>query len=270
MNILKYITLILIIGLSTWKSTHAGGPWAEGKGKGFVELSFLSPIRSSAQDLTFQLYSEIGVTEKITLKAVLPFKSVGSPDNINTMKFDKGNLFGISNIVIGAKYQILKKKVVLSAGFDAELKTVKSNDELGLRTGFEKYTFRPIVSVGFGMDKFYTYAELKPGFSTSNHGHELNAVAELGGEVSKDIWLAAYFEYRGVIKEGSFNSFDPEAYANTGFFRDGLRFFTAGAKFSAKLYKDFGVSLGMFYGTSVSQSGAGGLFSLKGGFFYDW
>jgi hypothetical protein len=208
--------------------------------------------------------------EKLTLKVVLPMKYVGSPDNLDATMFRKGKVFGMGNAILGLKYEFFKKKVVLSAGLETELRTVSALDEFGLRTGFEKFTFRPVFSTGWGTDKVYAYGELKPGFSTNHFGHDINFVSEIGGRVDEKVWLAAYFEIKGVFKNGSFNDSDAPAYAATGYYRDQQNYLSFGAKFAAYLHKGFGLNTGIFYGRGVNQPDGGGSASVKVGLFYDW
>jgi hypothetical protein len=248
----------------------AGGPWAEGKGKGYVEASSLFAVATTTMDHTYQIYAEVGVTEKFTLKTILPFKYISTPDDIDMMQFEPGKLFGVSNFVLGGKYEVYKKKVVMSAGLDVEMKTVKSNDALGLRTGYEKFTIRPIYSVGFGMEKVYTYSEFRPGFSTNGYGHDINLIAEVGGKVDENVWIAGYLEYKGVFKNGNFNDTDEIAYSATGYFRDEQNFFTAGVKLAAYLHKGFGLNGAVFYGRGVTTAGGGSSIAVKAGVFYDW
>lgn len=248
----------------------AGGPWAEGKGKGYAELSALFNITKDNKDHIYQLYSEVGVTDKLTAKLILPFRLLSSPSSFDPNVVTIGQVFGISNPTIGLKYEFFKEKVVLSAGMDVEFGLIKTFDEGGLRTGFERYTFKPVFAVGWGIEKLYTYAEVIPGFSTNGFGHEMGFVAELGGKIDEQIWLAAYFQIRGVFKNGDYNLTDGPTYMLTGYFRDRQNFYSVGVKFSAILFKGFGLNLGGFYGSSVSQTGGTGLFSFKAGLFYDW
>ncbi len=246
----------------------AGGPWAEGKKKGYVEASSLFTIGSTVTDHTHQIYAEIGVLEKLSLKTIIPFKYISTPEDLGP-DFIQGSLFGISNVLLGAKYEVFKKKAVMSVGLDVSFQTIKENDQLGMRSGFKKFTFIPIYSIGFGMEKFYTYAEIKPGFSTNGFGHEFGLVYELGGKVDENIWLGLYSELKVVYDNGSFNDTDVSTYQSLGSFIDGSDFFTVGGKFSAILVAGFGVNAAVFYGTSVSGSG-GGAASVKVGLFYDW
>ncbi|MEZ5003807.1 MAG: hypothetical protein R2730_12315 [Chitinophagales bacterium] len=261
---------LLIVLMTGFLSAKAGGPWAEGQGKGYVETSALFAVATNTKDHTYQLYAEIGWLEKLTFKAIVPLKNISTPDDLDPQMFEQGSLLGIGNITLGLKYEVMKKKAVMSVGFDTELKTLRSNNALGLRTGYQKYTFRPIYSVGFGIEKLYTYGELKPGFSTNGFGHDVNIVAEVGGKVDENIWLAGYFEMKGVFKNGDFNNNDPVVFASTGFYRDRQNFFTAGIKIAATLVKGFGMNGAVFYGTNVTQSEGGGSIAVKAGIYYDW
>ncbi|MEZ5008224.1 MAG: hypothetical protein R2728_05900 [Chitinophagales bacterium] len=262
--------ILLLAFVLGFLPVKAGGPWAEGKGKGYVETSALFAVATTTKDHTYQLYAEVGLLEKLTFKAIIPLKYISTPNDLDPNRFEQGTLFGISNVTLGLKYEVFKKKAVMSVGFDTELKTLNSDAALGLRTGYQKYTFRPIYSVGYGVEKLYTYGEIKPGFSTNGFGHDINVIAEIGGKVDENIWIAGYFEIRGVFKNGDFNTLDAETFLNTGFYRDRQNFFTAGAKIAATLVKGFGINGAVFYGTNVTQSNGGGLISVKAGIYYDW
>ena len=265
---LRYSILTCLILIPTLLS--AGGPWAEGKGKGFVETGALFNIGTENLDHTYQIYSEFGLIEKLTFKFVLPLKNISSPENIDVSQVQKGQLFGVGNVILGLKYEFFKKKIVLSAGLDTELRTISAFDDFGLRTGYEKYTFRPNFSVGWGIDNVYAYGEIRPGFSTNSYGHDINFVSEIGGKVDENVWLAAYFEIKGVFNNGNFNDNDAEAYQLTGYFQDRQNFYSLGVKFSAILYQGFGLNAGLFYGKGVNQPDGGGAVAIKVGLFYDW
>lgn len=263
-------TFLLIILVLTTTNIFAGGPWAEGKGKGYVETSALFAVATTTQDHTYQIYAEVGVTEKFTLKLIVPFKYISSPNDIDVTRFEKGKLFGIGNMVIGGKYEFYKKKFLMSAGLDLELGIIKKDDELGLRTGYEKYTIRPVYSIGYGIEKLYTYGEIKPGFSTNGFGHDINLIAEVGGKVDDNVWLAGYFEFKGVFKNGDFNDNELPSYSATGFYRDQQNFLTIGVKLAAYLYNGFGLNGAAFYGKGVTTAGGGSSIAVKAGIFYDW
>ncbi len=254
---------------------NAGGPWSEGQWKGFTEVSALFSIATTTTDNTYQVYSELGLTDNLTMKFILPLKQIKSPSNLDpTLGVPKSSLFGPGNIVLGAKYKVYDDLFLLSLGADVEFPGVKRTDVAGLRTGYDKYSFRPVVSIGKGFNNSYAYAELKPGFNTNNYSHEMGAVAEFGGKVEDILWLAGYMEYRGTFGDRGFNETDEDAYISTGFFRDQQRFLTLGLKVSVEVTDEFGISGGAFYGVSlnngVTASTGGSVVSAKVGLYYNW
>ena len=254
---------------------RAGGPWSEGQWKGFAEVSSLFSIATTTTDNTYQLYSELGLSDEFTVKFIFPLKQIKSPSDMEeNTGIPQGSLFGPGNIVFGMKYKVYEDLFLLSLGADLEFPGAKRKDDVGLRSGFDKYSLRPIVSIGKGFDKSYAHAEFKPAFNTNNYSHEMGVVAEVGGQLEEILWLAGYIEYRGTIGNRGFNETDEEAYSFTGFFRDQQRFLTLGLKISVDITQGFGISGGAFYGigfqNGTNAPNGGSVVSAKAGLYYNW
>ncbi len=272
MKVFGCITLLLFS-----LNTFAGGPWAEGKFKGYAEISGSFTLLTTTRDNTYQTYLEFGLTDKITFKGILPFKYVKSQEDIDDFSGDllsSTSLWGIGNILVGLKYQLPIEKIPFSIGFDTELGTLKTENNQGLRTAYNTYTFIPNISLGMGWDNKYAFVELRPGFRINNFSHYISIVGEFGGKLKDMIWVSLYAELRNSFKNGSFNDIedlslgDDSPFNLTGFYRDRQGWFNFGPKLAIELKKGFGINAAALY--SLGMANGGEAVSVKAGVYYDW
>lgn len=228
----------------------AGGPWAQEKGHGYSELSLTSGFSSWVVDLTIQGYAEVGFGNKLTGKLIVPVKFVSTkldrdnefvPASIGT-----ASLWGPGNIVAGLAYELYKKKVVLAAKIDIWGQTIISDDTHGLRTGYDRWSFRPTFAIGQGYSKFYWYIDIYTDLATNGYSHGLGAIAELGYVKQNNFSASLYIQYVQSFNNGSFNESQAAAYQLTGFFVDDEYYVNIGAKLSKTIKHGWGISGGLF------------------------
>ena len=245
----------------------AGGPWASPELGGYFEFGGTFTL-STLTDNTYQLYSEFGLSKQLSAKAVLPFRQISSPNDIKSISNETvefGRLNGIGNITLGLKYQV-PASIPLSIGLDLSLNTLLENRNLGLRTGYDAYTIRPIFSTGNSSAKNYYYIEIMPGFTTNNYSSDLTLNLEYGGEFAENIYLSLYGQARLAFEDGNFNDADAEAFKLTGFYVDRQRYYIVGPKFAIGLASKWGLSLAFFYINGANQMGT--VYSAKLGLYY--
>ncbi len=152
---LRCLFVLLLLGFASVQ-VGRGQAWVQPKGHAYVKLS-LSDATASEQyrfdgeripyadnvegeaffDESFYLYSEIGLTDNLTLVAILPYKSI----RVRDAAFDY-ETEGLGSVMIGLRTGI--KKLV---GLTAEQHTLAANFMLTLPTGYTR-NFTPSVGPG--------------------------------------------------------------------------------------------------------------------------
>lgn len=261
----KPFVFIVVVSLF-YSLCMAGGPWAEGSKKGFFEASAgFSLGNSSYIDNNYQIYTEVGIGNRINVKLILPFRTVGITDQLDTL--DAKRLTGISNIVLGANYQLLKSKP-LSIGLDVELKTINKNDIFGLRTGSPRYSFLPNVSFGHAFDKGYLITKYSFGVLTDDFSLTQAFQFEIGYTGKKNLLVALYANYFYSFNNGDFAEVDLPVYNRTGFGIDNQRYLTIGPKLLYEIDNGLGISTSLLF--TLGQAGSGDVIAPKIGIYYDW
>jgi hypothetical protein len=187
------------------------------------------------RDKTVQLYGEYGMTDKFTLTFSVPFKILQSGDlNPGFEKLDaeipqprKVNALG--NIQLSTKYKLLDKKWVAAGQFRLELPAdVSAGNESGLYTGYDAWSFSPIISVGRGWTKFYGFYWLSAIFRTNNYSDYFNSGIEGGWKPLKNGWIIGYAELLHSFQNGSRALPPPEK--QFGLYSNNLEYFSYGLK----------------------------------------
>jgi hypothetical protein len=224
----RIVTLTLLI-LTMAQAVTAGGPWPRKKNSGYAQLGFtyigynsffndegkVTPMRRPVTDFTTQVFFEYGLTDKLTLTANLPFKYVATSDKISSADstyfkdtIPNGNLFGLSNVMLGLKYNIIKKKVLFSVGFNTEANVARYDSLTTLRTGPSAWVFHPYLSVGtsFYSGKLYTLLDAGYRVRLNNYSDEADFNFELGYSWNYKTYLILAVSGRVSVKEGSYNN----------------------------------------------------------------
>jgi hypothetical protein len=190
------IALSLILG---FVSADAQQAWTKEKGKyfalgGFSYLGYnqlfgddraeLVPLDRSVTDLSFNLYSEYGLTDYLTATVQLPFKF--SVTNLeSTSSIDAGSKFGLSNINASLTGRLYKKGgFVVSTKLRAALPTGSFDAVTGIRTGFDATTIAPTLLLGSGTQHFFTSAEFGREFRNNGYADR----TQFGWQIGK--WFA--------------------------------------------------------------------------------
>ncbi len=266
---LKFIYLSILLTINIFFSDlYAGGPWVSPKLGGYFEVGGSFTSASTVTDNTYQLYSEFGITKRLSFKGVIPFKQISSPEDVeetsnNAVEF--GKLTGLNNIILGLRYQ-LSQRLPIAVGFDFSLNTFRIKANQGLRTGYESFTLRPVFAIGGSTNTSYYYAQFMPGFSTNNYSADFTFVLEYGGKISPKSYLALYFQGRIPFSNGNFNDTDASAFEFTGFYIDRQNYYVVGPKLSIGLGKNWGISSALFLVIGRPQDG--NVISTKIGLYY--
>jgi len=276
--------LLFFCFLLAGSTLYAGGPWAPGKFHGFGQLSYTfirynellafqgeNPVlRRYARDFTVQAYAEVGITDKITLTAALPFKILSTEDEIIPTTYlpdtlPAGRLNGFSNIALAGKYTFTQDKVAVSAQVRVETRNFRVDYSTGLRTGYENWTFIPTIAVGKGWNKGYLFTDSGVAIRTHNYSHEVRALVEGGYQPVKDLWFSLNVDLRHVIVN---RDFDDGSVEHTALYINNAEYNAWGVKASYQFANKIGLNFG-FYG-ALGGARAAAFPSINSGLFYTW
>jgi len=245
------------------QSASAGGPWPRKKNSGYAQLGFtyvgyskffnhegqLTDLRRPVTDFTSQLYLDFGLTDRLTMTANLPFKYVSTGDRISSSDttyfqdtIQSGNLFGLSNVMLGLKYNIIKGKDVLSAGLNFEVNTSKYDSLSTLRTGPSTFVIHPYLSIGSSIAKFYIQIDAGYRIRLKNYSDELDFNFELGYSWNQKTYFIANVAGRSSIGEGNKDNNVTVDHPNgrdlhTSLYPNNQQFLGYGLKFIQKIKK---------------------------------
>jgi len=281
------ISLLLLLIASQF--IIAQGPWAKGKGHGYGQLLFnviptydqlfdtsadgnMRQTERKLSDFTIAPYIEFGVSDKLTFGGSIPFNMVSSgeasDENVIPI-YPEDNLASFGNINVFGKYTFIDKKWKVAFISDFSLPTSTRNEESGLSTGVDAFTFQPKLSLGSSEGKFYYYGYFGYGLRSNDYHDFLHFGVEAGYKATEKVTIMLHLNRLHNLGNGNSNV-DTPANLATGFYTSTQEYGAFLLKvFAEKLYKDLGGFLslggGGFGGNSVAVSPA-----ISLGVFYKW
>ena len=269
-NIAKIVLLLIPF------SVLSQGPWTQEKGKSYTQLSFTSipnydalfgsPDYSnygSYTDNTLQVYAEYGLTNTTTLIVSLPLKMISIDSFYNprivcvtdcSQDFKNTSL---GNIELGIKHQFYKKDWVVSGQVSIEANTGAYESVSGIRTGYNAWTFTPLLLAGKSFGNTYLQTFFGTNIRTNGYSSNLKIGGEYGGKIIKNIWLIGFIDIVKSFKNG--NVFIPDNNVLTGLYVNDQEYGSFGAKMIGEFTDRFGVTAGFggaFFGNNVAKQAA--------------
>ncbi len=257
-------------------SSFAGGPWAIGKKKGFLQAGFTSlkydraynsegksnSIGTEITDNTFQIYSEYGISEKLTLKTILPFKLLE-----NSLVSE--NLNGLGNWIIGGKYLLVDKKLKFSGGVDISLPTAQEDVLSGLRTGYDALGITPYFSLGSGKQNLYGFVEGGVNLNSNEYSSNFVANLEVGYAPVKNLWIAGFSDVRQSFENGDFQNTDNLTFTVSNLYVNDQSYAVGGFKIAYAHKDKFGVNFSRVFVIASAENVAASL-PFNAGVFLKW
>lgn len=211
---IKQTSVIVIAILSFSTFMHAQSPWTKEKGKAYIQLGASGVFYNQAQidgkkvdlandysDVTTQLYTEYGFTDKLEGQLILPYKFVSSESIIGNATAD---LSGLGNITLGLKYKVYDKAWKVSTGLQYVANTIEYSNN-GLSTGFAANSLIPYVTAGTSTGKWYYFGNLGYGYMSNDYSDYVKLDAELGYNIIPKGHIILAFNSKNVIsKEAAF------------------------------------------------------------------
>ena len=252
----------------------AQNPWTKDKGDLFINLSYTTisdyselfgdldyTISGSITDQTYQIYGEYGFTNKTSLVFNIPFKSIDNNEIVNPClvapcpeSSNEKSSFG--NVSLGIKHQLYNKDWVVAAQLISEINTGSYDENTGIRTGYNAFTFTPQLLAGKSFGKTFFQSQIGFDIKTNNYSNNFKIGGEFGGKVSKNIWLIGYIDVVKSFEDGNVNL--PSNNLLTGLYINNQEYGAYGLKGILQFY-DIGITAGFgsaFFGNNVPKKAA--------------
>ncbi|WP_343328478.1 hypothetical protein [Polaribacter staleyi] len=267
---MKNLSKLLFLFISI--SAFSQGPWTQEKGKFYTQLSFTTipnynelfgdpdyAIEGKITDNTIQLYGEYGITNNTTLIVNLPYKIIKHKELVNPCLVgpcpehtNKENSLG--NIEVGLKHNFYKKDWLLSGQFSIETNTGSFNENSGIRTGYDAFTFTPLFLAGKSFNTSYLQTFLGTKIRTNNYSSNFKIGGEYGGKISKHIWLIGFLDIEKSFKNGDIDL--QNSNSATALYVNDQEYGVVGVKAIGEFSDNFGVTASLpaaFFGNNVAK-----------------
>ncbi len=271
--------------LTGWTGlAEAGGGWTLEKNKSWIELSAsylrydelwndnetFTQLQRPVTDLGIRLYAEYGLFDQLTLIGQLPVVFVStSGEPVGSASFPDtlpaGNLNYLGNFRFGARYRLFNRN---STVMSVQLLLESNNSDLdqitGLQTGFNAWSFEPILAFGKSFGRTYIAGHGGIAFRTNQYSEEFLGQLEFGVNPVAAWWVIGVADYRLSFRNGENQ---PCNTAYTGLYVNNQESFSFGLKTVVPVVKNFGLTAGVYGALSADNLPAA--FSLNGGLFWN-
>lgn len=244
---------------------YAQSPWTRSRAGFYVQAAWQTippyaslysesgqtqPLDRRLTENTFQLYGEYGLHRHTTVVVSLPvrFQRAGRfLGNTSQPLTDTGALTGLGNISLGLRQSLLRGRWPLTGTIRVEAPVNNYNDNAGLRTGYNAFTFQSILSTGRRFSRFYWFIYAGSAIRSNGYSFYANAGAEAGYRFGK-LWAIAFTEVVVPAPDDS----KPALRVNnlrTGLYVDDQEYWSFGLKGLYQVHR--------FWGLHASGAGAG-------------
>jgi hypothetical protein len=206
------------------------------------------PTGYAVSDKTLQLFAQYGLTDKLTLQAVVPYKMMESdligPIFDNHLAYfqnqfpEDGKLSYFGNIEVGAIYKLYDKKPVISASLMMSFNSTDRNYLYALQTGFNSASIRPGVGAGWSFQKSWLQFYLAGDIRNNNYADAILSNLEYGFKLGEHFYLAANAYLRQPAPDGA--DCDCSTLA-TAVYNSNLKYYGMGFKGGFSI-KQFGIN----------------------------
>jgi len=272
--IMRFLFTLLLSCVST--GIFAGGPWLLPKKSGFFQLQTTLPaggyttlfqsdgstvaLNRSVVDVNFQAYLEYGITNRLDVIGVLPYKFISTGDTLssgaNSELLDKGSLNGFSNPRLGFKYGVFDKGINLAISIQSTFNTISEELDKGLITGYDANSIGLYTHLGKSFsEKLYSFIDAGFNLSSNNFSDFIEVHYELGYQLRTNFWGVITLDVRETLENGSAQSTNLN---QTGFYTNDQEYFAFGVKLAYELKSQLGftaATFGAFSGHNVAQIG---------------
>ena len=260
----------LILFLLTFNA-FAQSPWTQKKGKSYSQISFTSIANYDAifsdsdqnlfgtyTDNTIQIFEEYGLSDKTSLLINVPIKLI-SVSNFEDPRIDCAEDCGkdydnntLGNISLGLKHNFYNKKWLVSGQLSVEANTSSFDAVSGIRTGYNAWSFTPLLLAGRGFNKTFIQAFIGADIRTNNYSSNFKIGGEIGRKLGNRIWLIAFVDVSKSLENGDVVL--PVQQNLTGLYVNNQEYGSFGFKGIGEINDKIGVTAG--YGNNVAKQAA--------------
>ncbi len=262
---------------------HEGGGFVgvEAGYQGYERIMLLKPdsanngnLHRRISDVTIRMFAHYSPIEKLSLFVSVPLKIVSSSETPTTLltnfpdTLPASDMFNVGNIQAGLKYKFFHKNTwALAVSLLSEFKTSTYEEQTGLKTGLEAFSFNPNFHVAKTFsEKYYVNLDLGGTYRTDDHSGDFRIYTELGTTFWKEqIWLRLGFDMRPSFRNGNFMGINN---TQTGLYLNNREYM--GIVFKAEFNHTSGIGL---YGGVNAYFNADNIPDfpyVNGGIFYRW
>lgn len=254
---------------------YSQSPWTQKKNEFYTQFSFSTipnyneifgnpdyVLNRDITDNTFQLYGEYGISNRTTLILNIPFKNITTSDVLNPIPLDpsfiegsKTNAFG--NIEAGIKHNIINNKWLLTGQLNIEFNNSSYDEISGIRTGYDAFTFTPLINIGRSFNKSYIQGFTGFNIRTNNYSSNFKFGAEGGTKIIDRIWIIAFLDF--VISLDNGDTELPLKNQQTALYINNQEYTAFGLKIIGEITPEFGIIAGFggaFSGNNVAKQAA--------------
>ncbi len=262
--------ILFVLSISAFQ-VYGQSPWTQKKEKAYVQLSYTlisdynrlygSPDYSSERsvtDNTLHFYGEYGLTDKTSLIFSVPFKMVETGGLVNSARTPiskAGSKSALGNIEIGLKHNFIQSKWLFSGQFNIEANTGSYDSATGLRTGYDAWSFTPLLITGRGFKNMFIQGHMGLNIRNQNYSSNFRAGGEFGINFFKKIWAIGFINISSSLKNGTIVV--PEINRLNALYVNDQEFSAIGVKFIGEFSSKFGVTAGfatVLSGNNLPQS----------------
>jgi hypothetical protein len=228
----------------------AQSPWTKEKGKAYVQLGAtslsyskqqlngkLTDLNANISDITTQIYSEYGITNKLEAQLVVPFKIINVESKIGNIS---NSLSGLGNVTLGLKYKLYDSTWKISGGILYSANSITKNNLKGLSSGFNANTLLPYLTVGSSSGKWYYFGNLGYGYMDNQYSDFMKLGAEIGYNIIDKGHIILVLDNRIIVAKENAYLTDVNQWSS---YSDRQSYSAVGIKLNYEFKKDkFGVN----------------------------
>ena len=248
-------------------------PWTKEKGKFYTQFSFSTisnydtffgdpefSIDGSITDNTFQFYGEYGLSNTTSLLVNIPLKSISISDFTDPRIDCIGDCSesfsntSLGNIEIGLKHNFYNKKWLLSTQLSIEANTSSFDENSGIRTGYDAFTFTPLFLAGKSIKKGYLQAFVGGNIRTNDYSANFKIGGEIGAYITKKIIVAGFVDVVKSLENG--NIVLPTINQLNALYVNDQEYGVLGVKLIGEISNNFGFTASLpsaFFGNNVPK-----------------
>jgi hypothetical protein len=157
-------------------------------------------------DLTYRLFVEYAVSERVSLNVVLPYKQywVAQADSSgNAPYLQPGYFDGPGNFEVGVRSKILvKNNSSLIAYLQVQFPTVYKDYSRGLSTGYDVMSFTPGFIFAKSWPRFLSYVASEVSLRELQYSTTIRFQGEFAYEILPNFWCAGAADWVSSFKNG--------------------------------------------------------------------